>query len=605
MSTQPPTEEFGAESKGRSPWLIIGGIVGVLIVLAIAWAVLGGGQAEPTPEPPVLPTVVAVESDAVCERVDASGTIVVGTAGDYPPFEFYNDQFQLDGFDVALMRAVGQTLGVTVDFRDYAFDGLNGALTLGEIDAAIAAITVTGERDALVDFSDGYYYGVGAALARAGSEPSSITAPGDFAGWRVGVERGSVYQAWAQTNLVATGIVPEQDLFAYERAQDAVRDLLQERLDIVLLDDAAALSAAADGTLAVVGEGAVAQVYAIAVPQDAACIQRRLNQALADLAATGTIDDLARQYVGVLSAPIPTPTPAPATPEPTATAAPAACIDSSQYVMDLTYDDEGGTNPPSVQPSENFTKGWRIRNSGTCPWNPDYRLTYVGGNNDAAQMDGEPVEVVGEVAPGQTYDFYVDLNAPSGVYGTLQGRWQMQNPAQVLFGETVFVMVEVVAPTPSPTAPAQATATAAPPATGTSVPAATATPAPQPTETPTAAPNPLEGLTFGFYAINGLPTIPGTTPLLSFGSDGALDGSDGCNTFVGTYAAQPSGTSQGGLTIAVGPGTTLACPEDVMAQAQSFRTALGLVSAYYLPPKGVTISLLDQTGAAVMDGQLQ
>jgi heat shock protein HslJ len=137
------------------------------------------------------------------------------------------------------------------------------------------------------------------------------------------------------------------------------------------------------------------------------------------------------------------------------------------------------------------------------------------------------------------------------------------------------------------------------------VPPATATPAPQPTETPTTAPNPLEGLTFGFYAINGLPTIPGTMPTLTFGSDGALTGSDGCNTFVGTYAALPSGTSQGGLTIAVGPGTALACPEDVMAQAGSFRAALGLVSAYFLPPKGVTISLLDQAGSAVLDGQQQ
>jgi hypothetical protein len=154
--------------------------------------------------------------------------------------------------------------------------------------------------------------------------------------------------------------------------------------------------------------------------------------------------------------------------------------------MDLTYDDHGGKVPPTVQPGETFTKGWRIRNSGTCPWGTEYRLNYVGGNNKAAQMDGQPVNVVGQVPPGQTYDFYVDFNAPSGVYGVMQGRWQMQNPARVFFGQTVWVMGDVVAPTPGPTAPPQATATPPPQAAGTAP--------PQPNQTPpsTQIPNPLE-----------------------------------------------------------------------------------------------------------------
>jgi hypothetical protein len=60
------------------------------------------------------------------------------------------------------------------------------------------------------------------------------------------------------------------------------------------------------------------------------------------------------------------PTSTPGAPVPTAT--PAACIDSSQYVMDLTDDDKNGTAPPKVQQGQSFTKGWRIRNSGTCTW---------------------------------------------------------------------------------------------------------------------------------------------------------------------------------------------------------------------------------------------
>jgi hypothetical protein len=346
----------------------------------------------------------------------------------------------------------------------YAFDGLTGALQLGEINAAIAAMSVTNEREAVIDFSTPYFSGRGSALARS-SSGLSITTPANFAGLRVGVERGSVYDSWAQANLVVPGIIPEQNLFRYEKAEHAVGDLRKNRLDVVLLDEAAAEQDAAGGQLAIVGEGAVVQRHAIGLPQDGFCLQRRINQALAALTADGTIDRLALQYMRVPVGSVPTSTPG--APVPTAT--PAACIDSSQYVMDLTDDDKNGTAPPKVQQGQSFTKGWRIRNSGTCTWNNQYRLNYVGGNNKAAQMDGQPAYVSGSVAPGQTYDFYVNLKAPSGVTGVEQGRWQMQNPTKVFFGETVWVMVDAVAPTGTPkseptstTAPAQPTSTTAP-----------------------------------------------------------------------------------------------------------------------------------------------
>ena len=89
-------------------------------------------------------------------------------------------------------------------------------------------------------------------------------------------------------------------------------------------------------------------------------------------------------------------------------------------------------------------------------------------------MDGHPENVVGSVPPGQTYDFYVDLEAPSGVLGVEQGHWQMQNAARVCFGQTVWVMVEVVAPTPTRTVSLQPSPTRT--ATGTTPPSPTPSP---------------------------------------------------------------------------------------------------------------------------------
>ena len=74
------------------------------------------------------------EVQDVWANVQQAGKIVVGTSADYPPFAFYNNKFQIDGFDIALMNAIGEKLGVKVEFNDFAFDGFGGALQLGQIE---------------------------------------------------------------------------------------------------------------------------------------------------------------------------------------------------------------------------------------------------------------------------------------------------------------------------------------------------------------------------------------------------------------------------------------------------------------------------------------
>ena len=117
-------------------------------------------------------------------RIQDAGKIVFGTAADYPPFEFYNSNFELDGFDVALAKAIGEQLGLEVQFKDYAFDGLLDAVQLGGVDAGIAAISVTPDRQQQVDFSNLYYIGNSVAMA-SDSFTGTIRSATDFAGLTV------------------------------------------------------------------------------------------------------------------------------------------------------------------------------------------------------------------------------------------------------------------------------------------------------------------------------------------------------------------------------------------------------------------------------------
>jgi polar amino acid transport system substrate-binding protein len=432
----------------------------LLIVLVVIALVVGGylaitllgnfsnrGQATPTPPQPEF------GSDP-WQRIQETGKIVAGTSLDYPPFGYYNENFQPEGFDVALIRELAQTLGLQVEIKDMAFDGLAGALQLGQIDLAIAAISVTPEREAVFDFSNVYFVGEDAILANQNANVAAINRVTEMATYRVGVQRSTVYERWLRESLVDTGIMPADNLLVYQQATQAVEDVRNGRIDLVVLDLPPAQLAVSAGGLKLVGQGLNQQRLAIGLVNGAATTQGQLNNALTQLQNAGRLNALAQQYLGLNPGEIiPLPTPLPVLPTPFPTATPIACIDQMAWVQDLNLDDRNMSAPPEIAPGQPFRKWWRIRNTGTCTWDGRYALTFVGGNSPLAQMGGQPSFVQGTVAPGQTHDIFVDLVAPLAP-GTYQAFWSMRNPAGSTFGDRIWVGIRVpspATPTPAPT----------------------------------------------------------------------------------------------------------------------------------------------------------
>ncbi|HFD38250.1 MAG TPA: transporter substrate-binding domain-containing protein, partial [Anaerolineae bacterium] len=425
-------------------------IIGILIAVAVISACCIGGlllknllnkPAEPTPttvpatSAPV-DTVQPPAADDSWDRIQAAGKIIVGTSADYPPFESYVRPGEIDGFDVALMDEIGRRLGVQVEYRDIAFDGLGPALSLGQIDAAIAAISRTPEREAEVDFSNVYLVSEDGILAKTGSG-IVINSADDLPQYRIGVQRNSVYQSWLQEVLIDTGRMSPGNLFAYEKAGDAIRDLQESRIDLVIMDAQAAQAFVEQGGVEMVAKGLNAQNYAIALPKGAAALKAKIDEVITELYNDGTIGRLSQQYLGLPTV-LPTPTPAPtSTPAP-----PPSCVDGLTLVKHLTQED-------NMAPGQGFTKGWQVQNTGTCPWSAGYKLVFV----DGYQMGGQPLALTQEVPPGGTYDLQLNLVAPLQA-GSYQGVWQMTNAQGKAFGERLKVNVKVVAAptvTPAPT----------------------------------------------------------------------------------------------------------------------------------------------------------
>jgi len=310
--------------------------IGIALLIGLVVAACNSGTPTPEDEASVPiesaeTPVEEVDTDDLWSRIQEAGVLKVGTSADYRPFEYYNEELVVDGFDPALIKAIGELLGVQVEISDFAFEGLGQALQIGQIDAAIAAISVTEARLAEFDFSDVYWTGTGAALVKEDSAIQTFESTVDAAGLRVGAQKFTVYESWAADNLVDTGLISGEMLLSYAKPEDAVNDLKADRVDTVLLDQRVALDYVLEGGVRIAADGFSPQVYAIGLPKGAEELQSRINQALIDLRNSGHLDELANEYLGVsLDESIVPPelTPAPVPP-------PTACTNGMAYVADL------------------------------------------------------------------------------------------------------------------------------------------------------------------------------------------------------------------------------------------------------------------------------
>ncbi len=164
--------------------------------------------------------------------------------------------------------------------------------------------------------------------------------------------------------------------------------------------------------------------------------------------AAATEIAIAQSVIATLTAQasMPTDTPVPPTNTPT-------CIPDSAFVTDVTVPDN-----TVFEPGEQFDKVWRLRNSGSCPWDEGYKLAFVYGD----QMGAPASQPVSAAAPGDTADIGVTMQAPQ-VDGTYAGYWQMQDSSGQPLGQKVTVVIVVQTALPMPTdTPALPTFTSTP-----------------------------------------------------------------------------------------------------------------------------------------------
>ena len=112
--------------------------------------------------------------------------------------------------------------------------------------------------------------------------------------------------------------------------------------------------------------------------------------------------------------------------------------DAMAFAADVTIPDN-----TQLSPSSEFTKTWRVKNTGSTTWNSGYQLVYwdgVPGNEVEKVLPVKQVKLTSEVKPGAEADVSVKMVSPSK-NGTYKIWWRMVNPQGNPFGDQLYVLI--------------------------------------------------------------------------------------------------------------------------------------------------------------------
>lgn len=232
---------------------------------------------------------------AGCGDNSGDRPLVVGTEAQFAPFESKNEKGEIIGFDIDLIRAIGEKLDREVSIRDMAFAGIIPALQSGQIDIAISGLSVTDERKKSVLFSAPYIQSGLSILVPAANSPIKTVA--DLEGKVVAVQQGAT-GAKVADELKAEGRIGSVKYFA--SAPLMMMEVAKGGVDAVIHDTpfCNTYMRTDPGKLQALPDQLVSESYAIAFNSKSTELQARVDEALRELSADGTIERLKAKYFG-------------------------------------------------------------------------------------------------------------------------------------------------------------------------------------------------------------------------------------------------------------------------------------------------------------------
>ena len=237
----------------------------------------------------------AASSEAASETETAElstvepGKLIMSTNAAFPPYEMTTDSGEFEGIDIETAQAIADKLGLELQIDDMDFDAALLAVQQGKADMVMAGVTVTDERQNVMDFTDSYATGIQSIIVK---EDSDIASVDDLAGKKIGTQRGTTGYLFCSDDF------GDENVVAYDNGLTAVQMLNNGQVDCVVIDNAPAKEfIAANPGLKLLDTAYVEESYAIGIGKGNTELKDAINTALEELKADGTLQAIVDKYI--------------------------------------------------------------------------------------------------------------------------------------------------------------------------------------------------------------------------------------------------------------------------------------------------------------------
>jgi polar amino acid transport system substrate-binding protein len=226
-------------------------------------------------------------ADLLPQAVRDKGKLVVGSDVAYPPVEFNGPDGKAVGIDPDIAAAIGEKLGIKLEFVNGTFDGLIPQLTTSKrIDLIMSAMSDNKKRQATVDFVD--YFSAGTSIIVKKGNPAKINGLDDFCGKTIAIQRGTTQDDVAEAQKTKCGS-NKLTILKFDTDPEALQQIKTGRAVADMNDfPVAAYTAQKQPDFEVVGEQLEAGPYGIGVRKTDTVLRDALKAAVQAIIDDGT-----------------------------------------------------------------------------------------------------------------------------------------------------------------------------------------------------------------------------------------------------------------------------------------------------------------------------
>lgn len=227
-----------------------------------------------------------IASADMWDKIQKAGVIVIGNSPDYPPYESMDGNKRV-GFDIDLMNAMAEKMGLKIKWQTMSFDSIIAAVNMGQVDIGFSGFSISEDRKKSVDFSNSYYVSGQVIVTLPGS---SIKSGADLKGKKIAVQLGTTGQEAAEK-------IEGAEVIKHETYSTAFMMLKTKAVEAVVADIPVAEEYSKKQGFVIAPEKLSYEENGIVVRKGNPKLVAALNKALAEVEKEGTLAKLVEKWM--------------------------------------------------------------------------------------------------------------------------------------------------------------------------------------------------------------------------------------------------------------------------------------------------------------------